>query len=173
MDTDLLPAGVPTGACPHAASPMRPPSTRVRGRRAHSFRTSSLLRWFACVWLACAATVAQAGPALEIADLGGDAAAARAPAVIVDGRLDEAAWATATRVELAYENNPGDNSAAGVRTTALLFHTVDALYLAFRAEDPDPAAIRAFLRDRDALYEDDFVGIQIDTFGSCRPTAAR
>jgi hypothetical protein len=168
MDTDLLPAGVPIGACPDAASPMRPPSARVRRCCARSFRASPSLAWFACVLLACAATVAQARPTLEIADLGGDAAAARASAVIVDGRLDEAAWAEATRVELAYENNPGDNTAAGVRTTALLFHTTDALYLGFRAEDPDPGAIRAFLRDRDALYEDDFVGIQIDTFDDQR-----
>ena len=90
------------------------------------------------------------------------------PAVVVDGRLDDPAWRAATPVELAYENNPGDNTAATIRTTALMFHTRDALYLAFRAEDPDPGQIRAFLRDRDALYEDDFVGIQIDTFDDQR-----
>lgn len=173
MDTDPPPAGVPTGACLDAASTMRPRSARAHRRCARPFRASpiraaSWLAWFACVLLACTAAVAQAEPALEIADFGGDAAAARAPEVIVDGRLDEAAWAEATPVELVYENNPGDNTAAGVRTTALLFHTVDALYLGFRAEDPDPGAIRAFLRDRDALYEDDFVGIQIDTFDDQR-----
>lgn len=108
------------------------------------------------------------GTALRIAALADPHGNQRTPPVVIDGHVDEAAWASATAVELAYENNPGDNTPAAVRTTALLFHSGDALYLAFRAEDPDPSAIRAFLRDRDALYEDDFVGIQIDTFDDQR-----
>jgi len=114
--------------------------------------------------------IAIASPALadlSIARLD-DEASSSAPGVVIDGRLDDEAWRSATRIELSYENNPGDNTVAAVHTTALMFHTRDALYLAFRAEDPNPAEIRAFLRDRDALYEDDFVGIQIDTFDDQR-----
>jgi hypothetical protein len=54
---------------------------------------------------------------------------------------------------LAYEINPGDNATPSVKTTALLLHSQDALYLAFRAEETNPAAIRAFLRDRDLYGE--------------------
>jgi hypothetical protein len=160
MDTDLLSAAAPTGADTAAAPPIR--SRTATMRRTHTRKAALLAAGLA--WLAIAAPAAAT---LRIAELGA-AAAPGEPAVIVDGQLDDPAWQSATRIELAYENNPGDNTAAGVRTTALMFHTGDALYLAFRAEDPDPAAIRAFLRDRDALYEDDFVGIQIDTFDDQR-----
>jgi hypothetical protein len=36
--------------------------------------------------------------------------------------------------------------------------------VAVRAHDPEPEAIRARLRDRDAAYQDDFVGVILDTF---------
>jgi Domain of unknown function (DUF5916)/Carbohydrate family 9 binding domain-like len=94
--------------------------------------------------------------------------AAAGEALVVDGRIDEAAWADAAAIELAYETTPGDNTAPAARTVARMLYTEDALWLSFRAEDPDPAAIRAFLRDRDALWSDDFVGIELDTFDDQR-----
>ncbi len=86
----------------------------------------------------------------------------------VDGRADEAAWSQAAEIALAYELQPGDNLPAKVATTARVLHTEDALLLHFRAEDPDPSQIRAFLRDRDALYSDDFLGVLLDTFDDQR-----
>lgn len=88
--------------------------------------------------------------------------------IVVDGVLDDAAWAQAATIELAYEVQPSDNIPAPVRTIARIAYTEAALLLAFRAEDPDPAKIRAFLRDRDALYSDDFVGVMLDTFDDQR-----
>lgn len=88
--------------------------------------------------------------------------------ITVDGRLDEALWQQATRVELRYETQPGDNLDAAVATTAYIAHTDDALLIAFDAHDPDPSRIRAFLRDRDALYRDDFAGVMLDTFDDQR-----
>ncbi len=88
--------------------------------------------------------------------------------IVIDGRLDDAAWARAATVDLGFESQPGDNLPASVKTTAWIAYTDDALVVAFRAEDPDPAKIRAFLRDRDALYSDDFVGVMLDTFDDQR-----
>jgi hypothetical protein len=88
--------------------------------------------------------------------------------IVVDGRVDDAAWAKATTVELAYETGPGDNTTPPVKTTALVLHSDNALYIAFRADDSDPASIRAFLRDRDALWDDDFVALELDTFDDQR-----
>jgi hypothetical protein len=42
------------------------------------------------------------------------------------------------------------------------------IFVAFRAEDPNPEKIRAFLRDRDSLWDDDFIGLTIDTFNDQR-----
>ena len=88
--------------------------------------------------------------------------------IVVDGVLDDAAWAGAATIDLAFEVTPGDNTPAPVKTTARIAYTDDAVLIAFHAEDPDPSKIRAFLRDRDALYGDDFVGVMLDTFDDQR-----
>lgn len=110
--------------------------------------------------LAAAPAFAFAAEPLQIPRVDGD--------VTVDGHLDEPVWAQAATVDLGYESQPGDNLPAAVKTTARIAYTEDALLVAFRAEDPDPAKIQAFLRDHDALGADDFVGLQLDTFDDQR-----
>lgn len=87
-----------------------------------------------------------------------------AEAIRVDGALDEAAWAAAPEIRLAYEVEPGENVAAPVETVCRLLHDDERLYLGCRAEDPEPAAIRARFTDRDQAYDGDFVGIRLDPF---------
>ena len=86
----------------------------------------------------------------------------------IDGRLEEAAWQNATRIEIDKETRPAENVEAKVKTTAYLLEDGEYLYVAFDARDPDPAAIRAYLRDRDSAWDDDFVGIVIDSYGDER-----
>jgi len=88
--------------------------------------------------------------------------------ITVDGRLDEAAWQSALLVELDVETEPGENIEAPVRTAVYLFEDGHNLFVAFDAADPDPAEIRAFLRDRDSAWEDDHVGITLDTYDGQR-----
>ena len=88
--------------------------------------------------------------------------------IVIDGQLDDAAWAAAAEYALAYEIEPGDNIAAPVTTSARIGYTSDALYVSFKAMDPRPGDIRAHLRDRDAAYRDDFIGIMVDTFDDQR-----
>lgn len=88
--------------------------------------------------------------------------------IAIDGKLDDAAWQGALVQEIAYEIQPGDNTSAPVRTTVRIGYTADALYVAFHAADPDPAQIRAHLRDRDAMFNDDWVGVFLDTFNDHR-----
>ncbi len=103
------------------------------------------------------------GPALSggrIPQLQGD--------IAIDGTLDDAAWANALEQEIAYEIQPGDNTPAPVKTTVRIGYTADALYVAFHAIDTDPSKIRAHLRDRDAMFNDDWVGVFLDTFNDHR-----
>lgn len=86
----------------------------------------------------------------------------------IDGELVEPAWQDALRVTLDIETRPGENIAAPVETEALLIEDGKRLLVAFRAYDPDPTKIRAFLRDRDASFADDFVGVVLDTFNDER-----
>ncbi len=89
-------------------------------------------------------------------------------AVVIDGDLSEPAWDDALALELAYEVTPGENVDPPVRTEVLLLHDETNVYFAFRAFDPDPAAIRAHLAARDDLGADDWVGVVLDTFNDER-----
>ncbi|MEL6200398.1 MAG: carbohydrate binding family 9 domain-containing protein, partial [Pseudomonadota bacterium] len=88
--------------------------------------------------------------------------------IIVDGALNEAFWQSATVVTLDYETIPDENTPADVRTEVLIAENGDKLLVAFRAFDPEPDSIVAYLSDRDAAYSDDFVGIVLDTFNDER-----
>ncbi|NQZ06140.1 MAG: hydrolase, partial [Algicola sp.] len=88
--------------------------------------------------------------------------------ITVDGVMDEPQWQNAIQIELKYENDPGEGLAAPVKTVAYLYEDGENLYVAFKANDPDPAKIRAYLRDRDSLWNDDHVCMVIDTFADER-----
>ena len=88
--------------------------------------------------------------------------------ITVDGVLDEAVWQNATKMELRYENRPAEGTLTPIKTEVFIFENGDSLNVAIKAYDPDPSKIRASLRDRDALWDDDNVGIVIDTFNDAR-----
>jgi uncharacterized protein DUF5916/cellulose/xylan binding protein with CBM9 domain len=88
--------------------------------------------------------------------------------IAVDGVLDEAPWQEAATFTLDYETFPGDNSTPPVKTELWLTYDERSLYVAVRAQDPEPAKIRARLRDRDNAFQDDFVGVVLDTFNDER-----
>lgn len=88
--------------------------------------------------------------------------------ILIDGVLSEGEWSDAVRIELDIETDPAENLPAPVRTVALLVEDGQNLYVAFNARDPNPDAIRAYLRDRDTAWEDDHVGIILDTFNDER-----
>ena len=86
----------------------------------------------------------------------------------IDGALDEPIWRDALQIDLTTETNPGENVPSPVTTHVYLVEDGQRLLIGFDARDPDPQAIRAYLRDRDTAYNDDFVGVVIDTFGDKR-----
>ncbi|MGS2719797.1 DUF5916 domain-containing protein [Paraglaciecola aestuariivivens] len=88
--------------------------------------------------------------------------------VKVDGVLDESVWQQATHLNLQYNINPGENTPAPVKTDLYLYENGESLFVAFKAYDPEPEKIRAYFRDRDTLFQDDFVGIVLDTFNDNR-----
>lgn len=86
----------------------------------------------------------------------------------VDGVLDEEFWSTAWTYELGVEVHPGENIPAVARTEVLMINTASHLVVGFRAYDPDPSKIRAHLSDRDQAWDDDWVGVVLDTFNDER-----
>lgn len=88
--------------------------------------------------------------------------------IVIDGVVDEVAWEKAWSTDLPVEVQPGENTPAPVRTQVLVTYSKTDLYVAFRAFDDDPEAIRAHLSDRDDAWNDDWVGVVLDTFNDER-----
>lgn len=85
--------------------------------------------------------------------------------VIIDGFFDESAWSTAARVSGFTEYFPREGNKPAYDTEVRIMYDDTHLYLAITAYD-DPKQIRSSLRDRDAIFNDDFVGIILDTYGN-------
>ena len=69
---------------------------------------------------------------------------------------------------MRFETRPGENTPAPVETECLVTYDDAHIYIAFEAYDPDPESIRAHLSDRDTAWNDDFVGVVLDTFNDER-----
>ena len=89
----------------------------------------------------------------------------------VDGKLDDEAWQHAAVFKDFYQTDPGDNIAPSQPTEARIGYDSKTLYIAFRAYD-DPTKVRATVPKRDQIFDDDFVGVFLDTFNDQRKAYA-
>ena len=92
-------------------------------------------------------------------------------APVIDGRLDEDIWKSASVFKDFYQTNPGDNIAPSLQTELLVGYDSKFLYFAFRAEDK-PGQVRATIAKRDDIFNDDYVGFYLDTFNDQRKAYA-
>ncbi len=86
---------------------------------------------------------------------------------VIDGKLDDEVWKTATVLKDFYQIQPGDNIAPSKQTEVLLGYDSRNLYIAFRAFD-EPDKVRATVAKRDNIFSDDYVGFFLDTFNDQR-----
>lgn len=86
----------------------------------------------------------------------------------IDANLDDPIWSDARTIDLAYETKPGENLPARVKTEARIVENGSFFLVSFKAYDPEPEKIRGFYNDRDAAYNDDYVGVVIDSFNDER-----
>jgi hypothetical protein len=86
----------------------------------------------------------------------------------IDGIISEGEWDGAEHVFLDNETEPSQNIPAIVDTEVLLMEDGANFYLAFIADDPEFEKICAFYSDRDTCWDDDLVGVVIDTFNDER-----
>ena len=93
----------------------------------------------------------------------------KAPAI--DGKLDDEVWQQAAVFKDFYQTDPGDNIAPSQPTEARVGYDSKTLYIAFRAFD-DPTKVRATVPKRDQIFDDDFVGVFLDTFNDKRKAYA-
>ncbi len=127
--------------------------------------------------IALAATILIAGPALAQQTATGNTpassttihAAVAVTAVSLDGRTNEAFWATADSIDDFRQREPHEGSPATERTVIRVAHDADALYIAVRCYDSNMSGLRASQLRRDAdLSSDDNVTLLIDSFNDRR-----
>src|SRR5580765_4718394 len=88
-------------------------------------------------------------------------------APVIDGKLDDEVWKSATILKDVYQVQPGDNIAPSKPTEVLLGYDAKFLYVAFHCYD-EPDKVRANIPKRDNIFDDDYVGILFDTFNDHR-----
>jgi len=87
-----------------------------------------------------------------------------APALRLDGALDEAVWREAAVLKGFTQYRPVDSRPAADSTEVLVFYAPDAIYFGIRAFEVHGNVVRATLADRDNIGADDNVQILLDTF---------
>jgi hypothetical protein len=89
---------------------------------------------------------------------------ASAAVPILDGRLDEAAWQMVPAVTGFTQVLPVDGGEPSERTEVRVTYDADALYVAARMFDSEPAAIARRLGRRDAETSSDLFRVSIDSY---------
>ncbi len=82
----------------------------------------------------------------------------------IDGDFDDVGWQGAAKATNFAEYNPGDRTKPPVATDVLVTYDNENFYLGFLCSD-DPKTIRYSLRDRDEMFDGDYVGVAFDTYG--------
>jgi len=82
----------------------------------------------------------------------------------IDGEIEDLGWRDAARATGFAEVSPGDQIAPPYQTEAWVTYDEKNFYVALVAED-DPRAVRVSLRNRDDIWNDDYYGFLLDTYG--------
>ena len=104
---------------------------------------------------------------------GGDRKVARIvrteEAPVIDGRLDDAVWQSAARVEDLHQVTPVEYATPTEPTVVYLLYDDEMLYVGARLFDREPNLINArILRQNQPIGADDRLFVQIDPFGNRR-----
>ncbi len=86
---------------------------------------------------------------------------------VIDGKLNDEVWATATVFKDFFQTRPGENVAPSLPTEVRIGYDDRHLYFAFRAWD-EAGKVRATVAKRDNVWDDDFVWVALDTFNDRR-----
>ncbi|MBA2736770.1 MAG: carbohydrate binding family 9 domain-containing protein [Pyrinomonadaceae bacterium] len=86
---------------------------------------------------------------------------------VIDGQLNDEIWRNAAVFGDFLQTNPGDNVAPTHPTEAMIGYDAKNLYIAFRVKQ-DRDKIRATVSRRDNIFNDDYIGVYLDTFNDQR-----
>lgn len=85
---------------------------------------------------------------------------------VIDGKLDDAVWSEALKFENFKTFEPDYGKDPSQVTIAYIAYDSENFYFAMRCYDKDPGKIKASVSSRDAMFQDDYVAISLDTFNT-------
>ena len=83
---------------------------------------------------------------------------------VIDGRLDDEVWRTATKITELVQQSPLDGAPATEATDIYIAYDSDQIYFGFHVHYEDPSIMRANRVDRDRAQADDLMTIYLDPF---------
>jgi hypothetical protein len=86
---------------------------------------------------------------------------------VIDGKLDDEVWKTAAHFKDFVQYRPVDLVAPSKPTEAYIGYDSKFIYIAFHAFD-EPDKVRATIAKRDNVFDDDWVGVWLDTYNDGR-----
>jgi hypothetical protein len=89
----------------------------------------------------------------------------REGAITIDGDLSDPGWRTAAHTSEFTCALPIPNSCPKVKTEVFVTYDDEYLYVAMIAHDDHPEQIRSSMIGRDNMFDDDFMGMILDTYG--------
>ncbi|MCP5107843.1 MAG: hypothetical protein GY950_30930 [bacterium] len=84
----------------------------------------------------------------------------------IDGELDEEIWKTKPLERDFGSYSPHVGETLPYKTLIWMSYDKENLYFAFLCLDPEPGKIRTAYRKRDSIFDDDWVGISLDSLGT-------
>lgn len=85
----------------------------------------------------------------------------------IDGQLNDPIWSQAAVFHDFLQTQPGDNITPSSPTEVMMGYDSKNLYIAFRIIEPRDK-VRANVARRDSIFDDDYVGVYLDTFNDQR-----
>jgi hypothetical protein len=87
---------------------------------------------------------------------------------VIDGVLDDQAWTVAPQPlgDGWRSYNPLYGDAIKQDTTVWVAYDDQAMYFAFKCDDPDPKGIKTSVTRRDNIFPDDWIGLSLDALGT-------
>jgi hypothetical protein len=127
------------------------------------------LRWWAGCALVCdVVAFAQAPTAFEDPGQKTVQIARTAARPVIDGALDDAAWANAARIDNFHQVNPVEYAEPSERTEIYLLYDDDALYVAARIFTPPGEITANVMRQGASITQEDSLFVTLDPFNTQR-----
>jgi len=85
---------------------------------------------------------------------------------VIDGKIDETTWSEALKFDNFKTLSPDYGKEPSQKTVAYMTYDSENFYFAIRCFDFEPKKIKSSVSSRDSMFQDDYVAVMLDTFGT-------